>query len=103
MADGITCLNCNLVKDQSGSAHHLCPHNVDFSFQWKTTEDWAKIADECEYFVPRGDDYDPKCNAFMAWMGHESPWPSHEEMVSDHMVWLESIGRDKDGNLETKG
>lgn len=103
MADGITCLNCNLVKDQSGSAHHLCPKNSDFSFGWYDSDFWKNIAKLCEYFVPRGDDYDPVCNAFMVWMGHELPWPSHEKMISDHRDWLESIGCDEDGNVETKG
>lgn len=68
MSYKITCFKCNWVRDQSGSAHHLCPKMSDFSFGHRTIEDWAIIADNCELFLPRQNDYNPECNAFMVWM-----------------------------------
>jgi hypothetical protein len=65
----------------------------DFSFQHRSVEDWAIIADNCELFLPRQDDYNPKCNAFMVWMGHEEAWPSTCKMEDMHKRWMEVMDK----------
>lgn len=101
MDDKVTCSNCHWIKDQSGSAHKICPKMPDFSLGWHDNEYWKKLAEECGLFIPKQEDYDSYINAFMAWMAHSTVWPEEHEMIAKHDEWKESIGGEHVSEVES--
>lgn len=81
----VSCQNCNWVKDQAGSIHHLCPCTPDFSFGWQRAIQWMEFAENCKYFLPRQPDYssDPK-----------NIWPSKEDMERMNKEWKDRFEKD---------
>lgn len=69
------CIDCRWWKEQSGSAHVLCPSSPDFSFSWDPQP--------CELFAPvkEGEKVDRHCNQFMAWFDGTGV-PSHESIAA---------------------
>lgn len=76
------CLNCRWWREQTGSAHVLCPTRMDFSFGWGPTP--------CDLFAPEFlCEIMPRdgVNAFLAWGGSkDSGMPSDDEI----MEWFDA-------------
>ena len=69
MINEMNCINCNWLKEQSGSCDYLCPYWNDISFSMINP---LERAQKCELFVLQKENYNPKCNSFMVWSGLSS-------------------------------
>ncbi len=84
MADETTkpdCLDCRWWREQTGSAHVLCPTRPDFAFCWGTTR--------CDLYAPVLEDEEVArdgVNAFIYWGGGEGGMPTSEQI----MAWFDA-------------
>ena len=77
MADAPNCLDCRWWREQDGSAHVMCPTQMDFAF--------VHGPKPCALFAPVLDGEDvPRdgVNCFIYWGGGDTPMPSTDAIFA---------------------